>query len=624
MDELLALLREIEASDDIELADGLVDLAEQFGRRNDDGATPLDDDQLKALIDGLVALGAHDDVSGELIGLAADVAVAARGEREALAERLEAEEAARQEQLARLRGDDPSAEDETPTEPDGDDTEDGGDEGDEPDESGDVPADEPASEAPAEAPAEPAAPEPVAAAAAPARRPAARRALRRRTPAEAQPREAQTSPGFRITLGADLPGIAAGSEANEGLRSVDRALLARAQSVRRSSSTAREKVHVATVQRDQLIDDRRLVDVKGRPLAAHDATERIQRAVAARIAALRTGGGQQALVAAGGLCAPLQPIYAVDVLGETGRPVRDEALVSFQATRGGIISTAPPTIAEVTSAIGAWTVTDDETAAGNDGSGDTLKNEMRVECGDPRETEIEAITRRLIIGNMLAMTYGEWVDAISTAAMIAQDRLAEQRLLAAMRTKSIVTTVETPQASATLDTLDVIRRAVAGTRSRHRASRSLPFRVILPDILFSVMQTDLSRRMPSGTLAENLVVAEELLNRAFSVMGANVTWSPDLNVQGAQAAGALAEWPDQFQWMAYPEGTFVHLDAGELDLGTYRDHDLNSVNDAAVFAETFEGVHLMGTESIAGTISVCPSGATVGTIDPAEVCGANS
>lgn len=605
MDELIALLREIEASDD------LIALAEQFGRRNDDNADPLNDDQLVELLDGLIALGADETISNELIGMAADAATEIRAERAALAERAEQEEAERQERLARLRGDDedPSASDVDPDEESDEPEADGDDENDDE-------GDEPAAVEPE--PAVEAQPEPIAAAATPARRPAARRALARRTPRDAQPVERTESPGFSIRFEHGVPGVEPG-QSTTSLDDLNKALIAKAKSFGRSRAGGEEKVLVATVQRD-MDDDRRLTDDLGRPLASHVMSEKVDRVISKAIAAARRNG-PKALTAAGGLCAPLAPIYSVETLGEGGRPVRDTALVSFGASRGGVVSTVPPTIGEATSAFGAWTVANDEDAA-PDGSPE--KPFMRVECNDPRETEIEALPRGLIFGNLLARTHPEFLEAVSETVMVGQDRFAEARHIARMRTLSTVTNAEARQSSAVRDVLDVLNRAAWGMRSRHRLSANYPFRAILPEILFGVIQTDVSRQMPTGSTDDTLAYARQALERALAERSINVTWTPDLNVAATQSAGDLHEWPDAFQFLVFPEGTFIHLDAGELDLGIYRDHDLVKVNDAAMFAETFENVHMVGVESIAGTINVCPSGTVSGTTDPATVCGAFS
>jgi hypothetical protein len=131
--------------------------------------------------------------------------------------------------------------------------------------------------------------------------------------------------------------------------------------------------------------------------------------------------------------------------------------------------------------------------------------------------------------------------------------------------------------------------------------------------------------MPGGSTAENLTLAAAQLQAFFSARNINVTWTPDLNIVGAQAAGTvLAHWPPTVNYLLYPEGTFIHLDGGELDLGVVRDSSLNLVNDFQVFSETFEGVHMVGTEAIDGAIDVCPTGAVSGTIDPAPFCASYS
>ncbi|HEY8543733.1 MAG TPA: major capsid protein, partial [Acidimicrobiales bacterium] len=179
--------------------------------------------------------------------------------------------------------------------------------------------------------------------------------------------------------------------------------------------------------------------------------------------------------------------------------------------------------------------------------------------------------------------------------------------------------------SATRDLLNHLDLAAWNMRTRHRTLRDYPFRVILPDIALGVMRTDIARSMPGGSFVENMAVAEQVIQRFFAERSLNVTWSPDLVVQNAPAdSQPLADWPSQIPYAIYPEGTFLHLDAGELDLGVVRDSELNSTNDFEVFAETFEAVHPFGVEAIAGNVEVCPSGAVSGTEDLSSICGTGS
>ena len=81
---------------------------------------------------------------------------------------------------------------------------------------------------------------------------------------------------------------------------------------------------------------------------------------------------------------------------------------------------------------------------------------------------------------------------------------------------------------------------------------------------------------------------------------------------GAQAAGALLTFPSTITHYLFPEGSFLFLDGGELELGIVRDSVLNSTNDYQIFGETFENVAFVGVESLRITSTLCPAGATGG------------
>ncbi len=77
---------------------------------------------------------------------------------------------------------------------------------------------------------------------------------------------------------------------------------------------------------------------------------------------------------------------------------------------------------------------------------------------------------------------------------------------------------------------------------------------------------------------------------------------------GSQGDGPLLGWPSVCRTLLYPEGSWLFLDGGTLDLGIVRDSTLNATNDYQVFAETFEAAALIGVESLALTMDLCPSG----------------
>lgn len=577
---LLDLLREFGADE------ALVTLAEAWVNRSDDA--PVSDEDLDALLTGLMALADDDEAGVGLLLAAADTADEIRAEQEAREAAAAAEEAEAAEAIRRLRGETAENDD------------DGDENGDDEDEDGDEGGDEVDGDAEAAGETEGAderEPEPVTASA--VSRSARRQRARTRQPADDAPPVATA----RITLAADVPGRRPG-ETVTSLAEVDHALVARAQMFRRASAVrGREEILVASIEGDYP-EDRRLSDDPARN--SRLVTE-----------AIMAGRQPQALAAAGGLCAPLTPYYGVPVLGDDRRPVRD-ALVGFQASRGGVTSIAPPVLPDLAGSSIIWSTANDADP-GEDGP--ETKPCLRVTCGDPRETEMHAVTVCLEFGNFMARTFGEQTDAWSTLAMTAHARLAEQTLLAAIKAASTEPSGVDTTVSAVIDTLVALDQAATGMRSRHRLPESFQFRVIGPETWRFMARTNMARALPAGSFQENLALADAAIAGWFAARNLAVTWSPDLSVIGQQAAATpLAEADSTMEWAIYPEGSFLFLDGGTLDLGVVRDSTLNSTNDFQTFAETFEGVHNVGVESLWLTINTCPSGAVNGTLDPAALC----
>ena len=58
----------------------------------------------------------------------------------------------------------------------------------------------------------------------------------------------------------------------------------------------------------------------------------------------------------------------------------------------------------------------------------------------------------------------------------------------------------------------------------------------------------------------------------------------------AQTAAAIDSTPANFQWAFYPDGAFLGIDSGSLELGIVRDSTLNETNDFQVFGERFRNL----------------------------------
>lgn len=318
------------------------------------------------------------------------------------------------------------------------------------------------------------------------------------------------------------------------------------------------------------------------------------------------------LTAAGGICAPTPVRYDLPAVGVDDRPVRDDLLARFGADRGGIRTLPPPELTDFTGAVAAWTEANDQNP-----TSPTTKPCLTMTCPTEEETLVDAITRCLKIGNFRARFFPEQVQTWIEQAAVWHARFAETRMLTAIGSGS--TQVSSGQLLGAMpDTVATIVRATAAFRSRRRLGAQR-LRWGIPFWLLNLLTADLARQMPrGGSLEEQYAVAEAELLRIFSALGLNVTTFLDGEtgqVFGAQGDGPLIGWPSTVVTYLFPEGSWLFLDGGQLDLGIVRDSTLVGTNDYLVFAETFENVHFHGIESHRLTLDLCPDGSVAGTVD---------
>ena len=314
--------------------------------------------------------------------------------------------------------------------------------------------------------------------------------------------------------------------------------------------------------------------------------------------------GEEAIVAAGGLCARFPAIYDLGVWATAQRPVRD-ALVGFQATRGGIAIPTQLSLSDATQAVGVVEASADEA-----GGASATKSCFTLQCDPYSEFAIGAVYACVQWGNFGARTWPERVSAFMELVDAAHARVAETRLLDLIDDES--TQVTAAQATygygAVSSLLNQILVARDGMISRHRMDPARRLRAILPFWLQGLLVGDL-RNSNFDKFAYNVGGVEALLREH----GIDPTWHLDTStgdgqIFGAQGAGALLTYPNDVKWWLFPEGSFLFLDQGTLDLGIVRDSTLNETNDYQIFMETFEGVAYQGIESQAITSTLCNNG----------------
>lgn len=319
------------------------------------------------------------------------------------------------------------------------------------------------------------------------------------------------------------------------------------------------------------------------------------------------------ITADGGLCAPLNVSYDVFSIGTEVRPIRD-GLLRFNATRGGIRFMTSPQLADVAGSGGGASVlviTEEQDAAGN-----TNKPCLVLDCGDEVEEKVDAVTACVQIGNWSYLSYRERFDAQWRLVGVHHARQAEINLWNRLVANSTALTGTTPVLGISRDVTNQLVRRAAKKRSLHRVAKNTPVRVIAPDILFEMFAEDRRNQLPGDNA---VAMAEAEFRRELAMHNIALSLSPDIEIAGVQAAGALDAWPSSLEFLMFFEGTHLFLDMGRLDFGLMRDSVLNADNNLRQMFETFEGVATPGFESDHITLDVCATGSTSGTVEVACV-----
>lgn len=421
-------------------------------------------------------------------------------------------------------------------------------------------------------------------------------------PEDAQPVVASAQP--RVFAGADIPGFTAGHEFTDP-NSFAEAYSRRVNTLLNLRGGDGEQVVIASVRLPE-VDSSRVLDMGDWKANA----EKIE-AVVNPDAFVQPDG---AITAAGGCCAPLVTRYELwDNGGVTDRPVRD-ALAGFRAERGGIRFFAGPALADVQGALGFWTCADDTAADAANTA--TWKVCGRINCPPEQTAELQAITMCLTFGVLQTRIFPELAQANVKLANVAQARLADSALLAQIKAGSTAVTDSGTAWGAVRDLMNTVGRATMYYRDRYRI-RNAPLRVILPAWIIDALRTDLLDGPDWGrNFADHYGVTEAVIREFFANRNLNVTFALDSAVPATNGGGffsaisgaALPTFPTTVEWAVFPEGSWLFLDGGQLDLGVVRDSTLVRTNDYMQFSETFEAAAKIGGESLWITSTIDVSG----------------
>lgn len=326
-----------------------------------------------------------------------------------------------------------------------------------------------------------------------------------------------------------------------------------------------------------------------------------------------------AITASGGVCNPVNVDYSVPTWGDDSRPLRD-SLPSFSADRGGLRFVAPPKITDTvaTASTAVWTEATDANPSSS------TKALGTIVCGTEMEVYVDAIPTRTKVGNMQSRYSPEQVAASTDVVMTYAARVTELNLLAKI-TAASTTVAANRLLGAHRDVLAALDLALAAFRYRHRLPQNQWFRMLMPYWGQDMMRADILREQAHDDAGTDIrAVPDAVIEGWFTKRNCNVTWlqdsepvdgttawtgfTPVSQQFGTQSAAYLLNWPTELHFWLFPEGSFLHLDGGTLNLGIVRDSVLDGTNDYETFTEIFESIAFRGVESYRVVATVLPTG----------------
>ena len=431
----------------------------------------------------------------------------------------------------------------------------------------------------------------------------------------------EARPALAIVAAAEVDGVSAGTQFRDAGH-LGKAFVDKARALTRGRGRSSAKLAAITAAGPGGWSDDRLLtgdpEANGRKIAAV-----LDQWRAAPVEAFASA---EALVAAG--CAPAMPSYRMVTLGERGTPVID-GLPQFgvSGARGRVAYEQPPSIGDVTGAVGYWT-TEDE------GDDEAEKAILFVDCGTAIERELEAVYVRLEARNFDRLAYPEKFQAYFDLAMVYFDRRREMKALRQIYDGTTIKAVEVATyLSSYRDTVNGIAQLQSNLRSYYRVPPDFRFDWIAPFWLRDAMVEDLRNQMPGD---QTLSGARAIIDAAFREENINPIWHRDevlgtglaanlvvpqiANLQDANAP--VREFRATAQTFLFPAGTYFYVGGETLNFGTeIRDSALNARNRVQSFFEMSELVVMNGTVSAEVLIDVCTRGAAASLEDVNCVAG---
>ncbi|WP_375483315.1 major capsid protein [uncultured Jatrophihabitans sp.] len=415
-----------------------------------------------------------------------------------------------------------------------------------------------------------------------------------------------------LVAAADVPGFASGQELTE--RQIGEAWLSRAPGISAAfdGQDGSYGVNFARVRIDSP-DDALVASGRGNKV---DVTEQLNHACDE--SRLATSKGSGSLVAAGGWCAPSQPLY--DLLNL----MSEEGLLSvpeISAPRGGLQWATGPDFTAVWSAGQMFTQTETQAIAG------TPKPQADVPCPGTQSARMVADGLYLTSGILLEHAWPEAVADFIAKAQIAFQHYVSGKTIADIVAGSTAVDLSafggtpTPPAYGALKTvLGAVALQIEDMKYKGRLSRGQSVEVKLPFFARGIFRSDLWAH--EGTV-QDIVVTDAQIDAMFTALGCSVEYVYDwqdavvdgVNPTGFGGATPILSWPQTFKVLMYPAGTWARAIEPVINLNAVYDSTLLTANKkVALFQEQGRLTIKRGFDSRIIKVASNPNGGTGGVV----------
>lgn len=280
----------------------------------------------------------------------------------------------------------------------------------------------------------------------------------------------------------------------------------------------------------------------------------------------RLEGGS--LVAAGGWAAPSERMLDFCKLEDIGDLIQ---VPEVTITRGGVQYTKGPTFADVLgSDTGFWDMTEAVAEAGTE-----LKTALRPEVPDFEEERLDAVGVMVEAGLLTRAGWPELVERYASLALTAHEYKKAMKTIALIQGHTGAAKAVTGGFGNVTDALHILELVAMGERQKNAMSLSATLEALVPFWYKAAVRAALANR--NGM--EYLAVTDAQIEAWFSARKIKVQWLAAYQNLELDANGIATAYPETFEVIMYPAGTYVRGVKDVISLDTVYDSTNLKKND---------------------------------------------